>query len=528
MATIQVAIGQDPATVIGSAAIPSGTTLLLQAGGTYNLPAALTATDHAAKLVISRYGSGANPIVQDYAMWAANAWTEVDPAQLPGAVVAQPGSKVWYAPFVSTRFRGLFSTALGPRYGVQVDFQNQVGGGVKTPSAAYEWGSVASPSTGYVVYADGADPVTLYGGLYGHRAADTGVFQITRPIGGVEIFGIDFQLANRPIYFDAGTAGVMYPNCWVYECTFDTVFRAVTFSGGNGVKRSCGFQGLRVHDCEADYLGAGFATAVTSATGTVVVGCALDDGRLHGNRIAGACKAYSDGGFYFGGRIYSTNGSRLLIDGNTVSDVEAGHFWPTDGYALYQDNYAKDIEYARNFVWNCQRPMISNSPSGNNVVLRNNVMVAKAATDTAIVLSDGQNAGHAGDVHVLGNVMSGFATAISGTQGYTTNHYTIRGNVSKGSGTALYRDAVRTKDAATLSAYTVDGNNFYGHRVVWSEYTNNNDQSPSATNVVATDPTALLASLPTPSDTSVHYARRVSPKSWSGTPSLSRGLSLPA
>ena len=501
-------------------------------GTSTNLSAALLSTAATTTpIVIGAWGTGAPPIVTAYRMLDASECLECDVdnsgayAVLTIPPVGGAGStNLWRVP---KTFFGLFD---GDIFGAAVDVGGRVSAGNKRlPSAAYEWCGAMSQTNatgvtdGYGVIYSVGNPVTTYGGVfvssfdeatfYG-AASEKCAFATKLARGGFEISGLDLRYMARATMAEVGTTSDTYDLARHshHDMRLSHLYRGMGVTGDLSNAPGIQYESLRVYENYGENLGIGlFDTAGTSGT-------CLNDARIYRNVLNGFARAMSWGGYYMQS-VFTSDGSRILVEENTACNGDAGNFWPNDGYAFYQERDSSDLEFRRNFAWNCKHNYIA--LWGNaNVVFSNNVAIADtgdyapaSASSQFITIQSGGEAPGAHSAHrvrCFGNVGVGFRSFAKITAETTGSAYEILSNISLRGGTT--RGGVFT-DMVDTARLVVDGNNFYDHDTSlrlddpWTAY----DSAPEVTNKITADPSTELARLPVPTDPTVNYALQIRP-----------------
>jgi hypothetical protein len=500
--------------------------LYIKAGSNFNISTAITNQNGFTnnKIVIEKYGTGADPVLHStQSASSLTGWTECNAAAaMAGTLTAQAGSNVWHkAGMGSGWLLGDAGTgnANGTHWGnLRYDYTVGVG---TAPSADYHIALVSIGGTpGTLFYGDDI-PWTYYGGTYA-LTVDS-MFHITQPRGGFECYGIAFGHSTQySIDIGYGTYGVLCDPVIISECGFINTQAIRVGSGVSNRTNNTGTRGLIIEKCYAENIGNSFIG--TWGAGAAYNGShVFNNTHIRQNVINGVCKRFSLGGIYLL-NCRTNDGSKIKVYDNTVSDAMRDNVWP-DGYAIYSDFSAQDIEFYRNYVWNSDLAFRNNGVSGNARIY-GNVAVAKAgasASSSAFGSNDPNSVNLPANIELAYNVAVGF-NRFAGYQNIVSgSRFNLHHNVSiakSGGGGTQHAVDVRGPTGMTL-----DRNNFYGYSGNhWHDYDAFDgaagDISSQATNKITSNPASALSKIIlTPTDPTFNYALTL-PKmdDWTTTP----------
>jgi hypothetical protein len=513
-------------------ALVGGNNYYFRRGRTYPFTKPLyLASATSSPIVITAYGLGDKPQITAYRALDSSECTEVAFDAWPGSieVSASSSTNLWRVP---RQFLGLYE---GDVWGVLTDSADSAGYGAQIPTAAREWCAATDGGTNYKVIYSVGNPVTTYGAVYASPWSDadydatskSACIATVRALGGVEISDLSFYRAYCGIRFMA--SGISFQDMYArsnkaLRCEFASTRYGVILAGDNNQTSLRGFSDARVSKNYGENLGQSFVECTS--------GCLLNSTIVDQNVGNGFGKMQSTGGLYFG-KVYTTDGGRVLVERNTMSGGEMGHFWIYDGYAFYAENSSTNLEFKNNFSWNNDKHFISNV-SGDDVIFKGNVAISKpgvADGEDRMFVGSGPTAST--DVKYINNVAVGCRRFFTATAGGVTGIYRFHGNISYctdssgGQNTATNTNALRC-GGHDETHIIIDGNNFYGHDALLYDYsvTTNYTSSPQVLNSITSDPATEIARIPTPTDPTVNYALQISPNNWSGTVNLRPGTRL--
>jgi hypothetical protein len=489
------------------------------------------------KIVIQPYGDSSlgNPVVSSLQPFVNHTgWVECDPdeAAVNHYLVAQAGSKIWHKYGQGTAI--LFNnTSAARQWGRWKDTKNFAGYGIVYPTAAYHLGDVNITSKhasltnstlgeGTLVYADGADPITTYGsaganGIHYSYVTDS-LFSFTDPLGGLEIYDIDFKESNqysisvrRTTTYNKLSEILILDGCSSYGSLGLIRF---TFQH-TGRTKNIGFKKGRIQHNYCEKTGNAWFSVFGDTP--YVSSMVLNDFIISHNVINGVCQRFSLGGLYLK-ECHTTDGSYILVTKNSTSGSESLNIWRDDGYSYYCDFSAQNYKVVDNYCWNNGGGTRFNGTTGHGIV-RGNVIISGPLTVSYLSAMGSNNPNSVdlpANIEYAYNVSKGYKTFMGIQDIVAGSVFRIHHNISIGSGAGGHGI-----DCLDITGISADYNNFsQGHTRHWNEYSPSTDRSSLATNKLVSDPTSALTSIIlTPTDPTFNYALTL-PKmdDWTTTP----------
>lgn len=508
--------------------------LFFKAGSTFNVPISITNQNGYTnnRITIQKYGSGANPLLYSSQVATSHTWQEVSLASIQPnstAVVASPGSHLWHRPvFIGSLLFGDANTKANPGThwgqlrGYTIDGSPDTYQGT-FPTADYHMANViVGGVAGVVVWtANSKDPIDYYGITYS-QTLDS-IFKITQPRGGLEISGVDFGHSTQyaiDIAFQAYNrlcGPIILRDFSIKNNLGMRIGSSVTNRNNNVGTVQFVMKGIYAENIGNSFIGtwaAGYNAAYN-----------LNNTEIYHNVINGVCRRFSLGGIYLLD-CCTNDGSKIRVYENSVSGAMRDNVWP-DGYAIYTDFSAEDVEIYRNYVWDCDLAYRNNGVVGD-VRIYGNVAVAKSSgspSSSAFGSNDPNDVDLPAKIELAYNVAVGF-NKFAGYQDVVPNSkFYLHHNVSIGRPGGLAYHAV---DVRGPSCMLLDSNNFFGYGTHLHDYESGFDGAAGdlsnnttyITNKITSDPTAALAKINlTPTDPTVNYALTLPDMHWSGTPS---------
>jgi hypothetical protein len=501
-----------------------------------------TATNQ--KIVIQPYGDSSQPLPIVYSLEASTnhtSWVECNPyeAAVNGYLVRQTGSKIWHRAGMGSAV--LFHATPGARqWGRWKDTMNNLAPyGRVYPSKAYDIGLVNITSkhatltssglgSGTLVYSDGGDPNTVYGtagvGGQNYSYAVSSLFFFTDPLGGIEIYDIDFRdcvqyaiTVRRTATYNRLSSVLIVDGC-TSLCSLGLL--QLTFAH-TGRTKNIGFAKVRIQNNYCERTGNGFFSIYGDTP--YVSSLVLNDAIISHNVINGVCQRFSVGGLYLK-ECHTTDGSYILVTKNCITGSEAGNIWIVDGYAFYCDFSAQQYKFIDNYAWNNGAGTRFNGTVGSGIV-RGNVIIAGAITVPTLAATGANNPNSVdlpAELEFAYNVAVGYKTFLGIQDIVADSVFRVHHNISIGNGTGGH--GIDCLDTTGISS---NYDNFsQGHTRHWNEYSPSTDRSSMATNKLLTNPTSALSSIIlTPTDPTFNYALTL-PKmdDWTTTPAYSKAI----
>ena len=365
-------------------------------------------------------------------------WVEVNPAWIGypnatnggnAAVVAQPGSNLWYrAAGGPARWAGAFRVGgelLWGRRCRSYIYANDPGPNSPViPSSNYQYGTVASTESGvtrgpggFLVYWDGAgDPSSFTWMARPSGVSNTDVWTINRPVGGLELANLDFTENDFPINVLNSTANSLIENVWVHHNSFRRCRKGFSVKGsgaefqnstlnGPNYRTGAGFKGLVFEHNIGYQLGQQLFHAWNSP--------AMNQAHVRFNRSRYNNMNEGSGGTFYWDSSYTTDGSRSQCYQNWVDRaLYDGLYW-LDGSAFYSEFGSANVEYWGNLITNTKVGVHLNIGQGSQY-FHNNVMksTAEAHTEAAVRIVTAALATGVvdwGDAHVYANLADRFS-----------------------------------------------------------------------------------------------------------------------
>jgi hypothetical protein len=489
-------------------------------------------------ITFSKYGSGPNPLIYATTDFQVHSWVRCTLAGLQnGDVVtgaAAASSRLWYRQGAGTSLL-LGDADTGNTNATHWGMLRRLQSGTGTwPSADYHIaevyitkknGSSVTPETGTVIWASTSkDPLDYYGLTFADTP--TSLIEITRPIGGFALSGIDFGPSTQySIDLKYGTTDGLSGPITIRNFRMDRSLGMRIGSGVTNRTNTVGVNGLLIEDIVAKNIGNCF---IGTWAGSPYYNAShvFNDAIIRHNVVAGVCERFSLGGIYLL-QCRTNNGSKIQVYENTVSGAKRDNVWP-DGYAIYTDFSADDYDIYRNYVWDSDLAFRNNGTTGVGIV-RENVAIAKvgaSASSSAFGSNNPNNVDTEANITLSYNVSIGF-NKFAGYQDLVPGSaFNIHHNVSVAKSGASY--AVDSRSTAMLA---LDYNNFYGYAHHWEDTFgadgSSGDLSGYATHKVVGDPTtALLAGgvVLNPTDKEFNYALALPNMVWSGAAPSYGGL----
>jgi hypothetical protein len=493
--------------------------LYIKAGSNFNIPASITNQNGYTnnKIVIEKYGTGANPILHSTQSASSLAnWTECNAAAaLAGTLTAQPNSNVWHKAGMGTGWLlGDAGTgnANGTHWG-NLRYDYTVGQGT-APSADYHIALVRIGATpGTLFYGDDI-PWTYYGGTY---ALSTGsLFAISQPRGGFECYGIDFGHSTQyPIDISFGTYNILCGPVIISECNFEHTLGMRIGSGVTNRTNNTGTTGLIIEKCYAENLGNVFVGTWANGYNASHV---FNNTHIRRNVINGVCKRFSLGGIYML-NCRTNDGSSINVYDNTISGAMTGNVWP-DGNGLYSDFSADNINYYRNYLWNNDLGVRNNGLTGTGWV-HGNVVIAKAGSTNAFTSNDPNDVDTPGNLTWSHNVAVGFENFIHINDIAAGAVFKSHHNISLGRVSSPGHGISTRQTTGVTSKYDNFSQGHSYHWYNWAAPTGDKSNDPAlVTNKLSSNPTSALSKIIlTPDDPTFNYALTL-PKmdDWTTTP----------
>lgn len=510
-----------------------GNSYLFVCGQTHNFEDMLqNSGSTSSPIVVGSYGTGTKPVITRYRELDSSECIEVSVAGGDATTTPASGTNIWRVP---RQFFGLYGDRT---WGVRSDPADEEGSAITDmPDAAKDWARadyVAGNHTSCIIFSVG-NPVTNWGVLVSNwlDAENLNInnwfcIGFNEVLNGSTVSDLSFQDCYAGVLFFAGSTAnlaTVYARqvrgAVLERCDAFNVRSVAVFGGGNSLTKGHGFYRARIRYNHCENLGG-------SAFNQISTGISMNGLRIHDNVIHGACHSESSGGIYFS-LFYCTDGGRAIIEYNTVSDVDYGNLFPTDGYGIYTEQQCADTEYRNNYVFDCEAaPMHANRPNGN-IAFTHNVCLARVGGDTTAAFTPVYDI-EAAHVTMRNNVVLDF-DRFAGASFGDVGMFISRANVS-----LLVTDhggitsPIRTGAGYITGKIVSDNDNFYGHGSKWID-ANGVDKTADATNRNTSNPTTETARIPLPamgteSGRRTNLARLVSPNWWSSTVSLRMGTRL--
>lgn len=493
-----------------------------------------------AKIVIEPYGSGEDPVIQSITPFVNHTgWVECNAFEAieNHYLVSDPGSKIWHKAGQGSAL--LFNTSSEARqWGRWKDTNNVAIYGNDYPNAPYELSEVnitskhasltdSSLGLGTLVYADGADPITAYGlaGANGvHVSLVTGsVISLTDPLGGVEVYGIDFRDSNQySVSIGRTTTYNRLAGPLIFdECNSQSSLGLVRLTFNHtGRDKNIGYSKLRIENGYFERTGNSVFSVFGPGGGNYDSSMIINDGIIRRNVINGVCQRFSLGGLYYK-EVRTSDGGYFLITENTITGSEAGNIWRDDGYPIYADFSAANFKFIGNFCYNNGGGIRCNGVAGEGQVLGNVILAGPMTVSylSAVGSNDPNDVNLPAEITYAYNVAKGYGTFLGIQDIVAGSTFRSHHNISIGNGTGGH--GIDCLDTTGISS---NYDNFsQGHKWHWNEYSPSTDRSSLATNKLLTDPSSALSKIIlTPDDPTFNYALTL-PKmdDWTTTPEFS-------